>query len=877
MGLINWLASKFNRPVEKATSNDTPNAPTSIRGKDPRPFLAGSAPGLWSSNHLDESKNVTSFQFVAIRQKATMCSNAELKVHRVEDKADLSARLAKVERSIRKCRTIADAVERTYKTERLEQKRQALSDRLHKMSTGTGPESVKGDRTPVDSSHPLYRLLSRPNPEWSGSTFIYALAQQISSTGVGLVWAIRNGAGIPVELYVIPTGLAIPRLPTPAYPNGSYYITPISTWGVAPNDVWSDGVIGQAMLTGAEVDKRDVKKICWPHPFFLTDGLSPMSAGSLWVDLGNEMDRASWYRFQNAERPGMIFKRDKDIDPDPADVAQFREDLKADAAGTPNTGKHLILPPGIEPVNWNNTERELEFVDSRPQIRDMNLALHGLTPISFGFAEAQAYAAYWAAIKQTTELSVQPLLGLIGGELTELLGTAFQDGRYEITYNAPAIDDPQLLENRLQTDIDAGNVLLVKEYRAMRGLPLLGDERDDQFVGEVTNVRVQAQDADPTTPGIQVEDKGETGGGGGKDEGKGTGNDKKGEDKGPGVESPFKAAPGRSTKSRRRLTMIRKGVFREEDHPRASDGRFGEKPGDSSGSDDNKKRPPKQSPGNTFQDSAKSAHEAFSSGQIDADEFRSRVESMVEEYDASLSDAFDTYHSKEVSATQHRVGEQIVDHPDAANAFKEYTNELESIRSDLSNAADAIIDSADDEDAFASSFDAWQEERQRASKRLAQATMEYNNAVDAVNYELYQDAESRTADLNSDMYEGDPEGAEGDAKLINSELEAEGNPYRVVYAEGDDDMEGEWVAELPKSSDNITKTINAMRRKYTKTVNRLKRQGKLDKTLADLPSKIGEQLAKVMEVKTSAPRKRHVALVVDPETERVKGMDITEE
>ena len=841
MGILTWIRSKLSGPIEKSTSASTPNAPTSIRGRDPRPFLAGSAPGMWSSNHLDEARNVTGFQFVAIRQKATMCSNAELKIHLVEDRADLSSRLAKVERSIRKSQKISDPVERTYKTERLEQKRQLLSDRLHKMATGTGPESVKGDRTPVDSSHPLYRLLSRPNPEWSGSTFIYALSQQISSTGVGLVWCIRNGAGVPVELYVIPTGLAVPRLPTPAYPQGSYYITPISAWGVAPNDIWNEGAIGQAMLTGAEIDRRDVKKICWPHSFFLTDGQSPMAAGSLWVDLGNEMDRASWYRFQNAERPGMIFKRDKDIDPDPADVAQFREDLKADASGTPNTGKHLILPPGIEAVSWNNTERELEFVGSRPQVRDMNLALHGMTPISCGFAEAQAYSAYWAAIKQTTELSVQPLLGLIGGELTELLGTAFDGCRYEIGYNAPSIDDPQLLESRLQTDIDAGNVLLVSEYRAMRGLPLLGDERDDQFVGEVTNVRVQAQDADPNLPGIQVEDKGETEGG---DKGK---SDKSGKD-GPGVKSPFKAAPGRqdlngkSLRKRRRRSPISKAVeWDESKHPRDG-GRFSEKPGsDSGGSDD-------------------SGDERES-----ADENHDRFESMTLLNVDKISDAA-------IDSARAEHGKEFMDCKAVEPALDDLQSSLQS------NAETLIAASAELRDAIAIRSEVRGGERDDLDEDtasdlvddagtafdVAKEKYEKDNNVAVSDFERsvafeFSDLESSASDMADAIDEYDEDAGED----ANSRLERAGNPFRIEWDEGSES----WYTFIPSEDGEVSKRMRprAMRKALRQ----------LDKSLNDLPAKIGEAMAKVAP--SQSVRKRHVELVVDPETERIKGMDITEE
>jgi hypothetical protein len=476
---------KAAAPIEKATST-TPV--THIRGRDPRPYLAGAQPGQWASDHLEEANQCRGWQFVAVRTLSRMCSQAELRVHRVNDVAGVTKKLARIEKKIASVNRVyaSDPIARTYRTERLELQREQLRRRI---ISKTNPDAIRPDREPATPDNPLVKLLNRVNPEWSGVTFLFALVQQIALTGIGLVWCVRNGLGVPVELYVIPTGLTIPRSPTPEFPNGSFWLTPLSTWGMYPsNGVWGTGPLDQALLTGAEIDARDVKKICYPHPLYLSDGLSPLAAGALWVDIGNEMDRSSWYKFQNAERPGLVFYQDKDVDPGEEDKVQFREDLKADAAGTPNTGKHLIVPKGLKGENWATTAAEMDYENSRPQIRDMNLTLHGVTPIACGISEAQAFSAFWASIKQTRDLAVQPLLNLIGGELTEFVGSAF-GARHEIAWFAPAIDDPQVLEQRLRTDIQAGNALKVDEYRALRGLAPLGGPDGEAFVGVKTSVK----------------------------------------------------------------------------------------------------------------------------------------------------------------------------------------------------------------------------------------------------------------------------------------------------------------------------------------------------------------------------------------------------
>jgi phage portal protein BeeE len=502
---------------------------TEIKGRDPRPYLTGATPGLWATNHLEEAQQVKNWQFVAIRTLAKMCSQSDLKVHKKKEKGELEKRIWAIDKKIEFYKSLCGLRDRQVRE--LEAKRERL---VLKAESTDGSEQ---ERKPVESNDPLLRLLERPNPEWSWSTFIFACVQQLAATGSALVWCIRNELGVPVELYICPTGLMIPRMPTPDYPQGSYYLTPLSVWGLQPGELFQYGAFGAAMMTGAEIDARDVKKICYPHPVYLTDGMSPLTACSLWVDLAAEMDRAAWYAFQNRERPGLVFNRDPNINPSPDDIAQWREDLRADSAGTPNTGKHMVNPPGVTAENWSQSEQELEFFQSREQVRDMNLAIHAVAPIAAGISGADSYAAYYAALKQTSDLAVQPTMDLIAGELSEFLGQEF-GGRREITCHAKAIDDPQLKKDTWATHISAGNAVTVGEYRAAWGFKPFGDERDDEFVGVKTSVRVAAADEDASTPGVQVgPDKS-------KDEGKG-----KSDEKTTGIRNPTRdAPPGRNGK-----------------------------------------------------------------------------------------------------------------------------------------------------------------------------------------------------------------------------------------------------------------------------------------------------------------------------------------
>ena len=68
-GLWKWLL--------RSVKGGAPGPRTRVRGADPRPALAGEAPGLWASNHLAEASRLEGWQFVAVRTLARMCSEAD--------------------------------------------------------------------------------------------------------------------------------------------------------------------------------------------------------------------------------------------------------------------------------------------------------------------------------------------------------------------------------------------------------------------------------------------------------------------------------------------------------------------------------------------------------------------------------------------------------------------------------------------------------------------------------------------------------------------------------------------------------------------------------------------------------------------------------
>jgi len=390
-------------------------------------YLGGQGPGGWASNHYAEAKQVTGWAFCAVRAIARTVARSIPQVMATGPRA----------------RKMMDKAV-TLRTKGLMSRSdfRAVEKSLTNSSHGD-------DALPMPKSFPLTRLLRRPNPFMSGRQFLFQVAQQHMVTGTAMLWVRRNGymardrRGVPRRLYCVPTGLTVPLVPSDSSPWGAYRVMPVGSYGGLnlSNDAYGDTAWTSLMLTGGVIDGREIRNIRWPHPLFLTDGLSNMAAGELWIDMANQLDRATWYGFKNTLRPGRIFGMDGDAEePTKEEAERFDAELKARAAGIENIGNPLRLPKGVNLVASDTGVQELDYVQGRKNAGDTVLALFSTPPVATGVQEAGAYAAYYASLLQFTEQAISPLLGLIEDEFTHELAPAFGP-HLEVKLPTPPIND----------------------------------------------------------------------------------------------------------------------------------------------------------------------------------------------------------------------------------------------------------------------------------------------------------------------------------------------------------------------------------------------------------------------------------------------------
>ncbi len=368
-------------------------------------------------------------------------------------------------------------------------------------------ELDKPQRQPVSDRDPLARILRRPNPGQSGSEFFFAVIQQIRITGGAIIWKVKDEKFHRVrELYVIPTGLIQPFPPSADFPFGSIRVTPLPIYSTPMNGQGyvAPGALGELLTSGAVLDCRDIFKVGWPHPLYPADFLSPLKAGSMTVDGAGQIDRARFASLLNVLRPGMIFEADKDTWKDLSEDEKqaWLETITAANGGTLNFDKSFMPPPGITIKQTQRTAVEMDYVKSYEQMRDAEMGLHQTPPVAAGIAQASAYSAYFAALKQFLQEAVQPELDMVAAAFTRCLGPIFAsyqrgqnhehehesarglelDHGYEIEIKAQAIDDPEL-KDRMVRNLLQGKCITKNQLLALYGLPKTKEKWGEDIVG----------------------------------------------------------------------------------------------------------------------------------------------------------------------------------------------------------------------------------------------------------------------------------------------------------------------------------------------------------------------------------------------------------
>lgn len=454
------MAEMDSRNKKPAVEVETVKSMPAMNLTGLRAAMAGVLPGGWSSDHAAETEKFAGWHYIAIHAIYKQIIQAGIEVY-----------------------------ERKLIVPDLQKPQEAPPAPVMNGRPGATVPKMPGAFTkgfneqqesmhPVPHYDPVMRKLKKPNPSQTLSAFNGERAIQLALTGRAITWNVKSQlTGKIIERYVIPTCLAQPRPPSKELPRGGWYVLPEGARYAQEAGFYMVGTLEAAF--GKTIPAEDVQIIKFPHPKFKDDGQSPVSASALWTDTSEMVDKSRHNHLKNGPDPSVVIGLDGEVDE--TSIRRGEAVFNERYAGVDKHGKAMFVTPAKTITPLTTAPKDMAYGDGFTQLRDAQLAVHGVPLAAVGLTSPTGREGLYAPLLQFTELSVQPILKLLGDEDSALYSN--DEGReIEIVYTVKKFNDEELLEKQIQTDIQAG-ILTKGELRKIRGRDLFGDERDDELCG----------------------------------------------------------------------------------------------------------------------------------------------------------------------------------------------------------------------------------------------------------------------------------------------------------------------------------------------------------------------------------------------------------
>lgn len=297
------------------------------------------------------------------------------------------------------------------------------------------------------TSHPFLDLMTSVNPFMNSSDIMELLTVNMDLTGDAF-WYVVKGAklGQPVELWPIP----------------SQYIKPIAGESL---DEYIKGYKYERGRVRLELSLDEVVRFSYPNPANELQGKSCVSGICDAVYTNSKMYEYEQNLFEQKARTGGVMESEGEISE--TEVRRLAEDLKQKYAGTANSGKTLILPPGLKFVKDAFTNEEMSFIEGRKLTReeifagfDIPTALIDPNSIRSNVEGAQYFHAKYG---------IEPRLRKIEEKLNEKLLPMFDDsGRLFCAFDSPVPEDKAFVLQEREVNVRSA-VSTINEERADLG------------------------------------------------------------------------------------------------------------------------------------------------------------------------------------------------------------------------------------------------------------------------------------------------------------------------------------------------------------------------------------------------------------------------
>lgn len=418
------------------------------------------APGGWSDDRWEQTKHFVGIQYVCIHRSGEQLMQAEFQVFKKDP---------------------------------------VHPDGKRPVKESDPPEEGRPVR-PYD----LVKLLERPNNDDTFGDLMYSWNQQMDLTGKALTWMLPNLFQVPIELYSIPTAIAIPQpVVNPDYPSGYYRIQPVYPYGPFSSYPTPNSAVGAA------IPREWMLEFKYIHPFLRYDGYSPLTAMRLHLDEVEAMDRSRWYAMKREFQPSAVlnFSETESTLPLPdAEIERIRADFEIEHQGQENRGRLLVSTPGAELEPWGTSPREMDYVTSWDQLASFAMAGFGITKPAAGMIEDSSYASLFATLKQLHLLTLTPKCQRIAAKLTRHVAPFFGDDLV-VEIRCPRIDDHDVKNTKLEL-LSKNKAITKNELRKELDMPITEEPWGEDMAGDPSPAEKEQQQQAQQQQSQQMEQQG---------------------------------------------------------------------------------------------------------------------------------------------------------------------------------------------------------------------------------------------------------------------------------------------------------------------------------------------------------------------------------
>ncbi|MCZ2340417.1 MAG: phage portal protein [Bacteroidales bacterium] len=319
------------------------------------------------------------------------------------------------------------------------------------------------EQVPLSHTHPLCRLLDRPNPWLTPWEMWYLTVVYLELTG-NCFWYIADRTpedrrfGTPAEIWIVPTPWV--------------KVEPDAREFVKAYTIAAPGVPGERFTP------NEIIHLKYPNPLDPHYGLSPLQANALTVDANTELLKSRYQTFLAGPRPGVVLQTDQMLTDQ--SVRRLEDTLTDKFAGRTNWHRPMVLEQGLKASPWTLTPAEMDYMNSAKMTRDEILALFRVPPPITGLVENIGLGGQiWSGSRvMFCEGTIQPKLELMAQALTRDLGCRYGP---DVVITFPDCSPRNQEERRKDDEVDAKlGIRTYNEIRRGRGLQPFADPRFDQ-------------------------------------------------------------------------------------------------------------------------------------------------------------------------------------------------------------------------------------------------------------------------------------------------------------------------------------------------------------------------------------------------------------